>query len=327
MTSREIVYANLEHRPQTPRIAFDFSEPRQNDFCWGGLGPSLRPSPVRWTEEEIDYYAKMADSSREDRREDRGRIANPVVKEWSDLETFEVPDWDDPRRCEGLKKHFDAHPDLFRIVHFPGWIFSTGAYLRTRELYLLDLVECREEIERLHEGLADLLEGCIRNLAKVGADAFLFYEDLGFQDRPLLSPTMWREIFAKHYRRLCLAAHKEGMKVFMHSCGYLWPILDDLIDVGIDCFQFDQLALYDMPALAEKMKARKVALYAPLDIQKFLPSGDENLIRSEARRMVQLFDKFLIVKSYPDLPGIGVRPEWDAWAYEEFLKHAGLESP
>ena len=97
-----------------------------------------------------------------------------------------------------------------------------------------------------------------------------------------------------------------------------------MIDAGIDCFQFDQPANYDMPALARKFKERKVALYSPTDIQKILPTGDEKLIRAESRRMVEIFNGAMIVKSYGDLNGIGVKPEWDAWAYEEFVRFAGL---
>lgn len=56
----------------------------------------------------------------------------------------------------------------------------------------------------------------------------------------------WREVFAgdsfdfdyhlMYYRRLCGAAHARGLKVLMHSCGYNWELLADLMDVGIDCF-------------------------------------------------------------------------------------------
>ena len=125
-------------------------------------------------------------------------------------------------------------------------------------------------------------------------------------------------------RQLTGAAHECGMKVFMHSCGYNWELLDDLIDAGIDCFQFDQPAVYDMPALAEKLRERKVALWSPVDIQKILPTGDRDFIEAEAEKMVRLFDGFLILKNYGDLHGIGVEPEWDMWAYDALLRAAGV---
>jgi len=41
--------------------------------------------------------------------------------------------------------------------------------------------------------------------------------------------------------------------------------------------------------------------------------------------MVDIFEGGLICKNYLDLPGIGVRPEWDQWAYEAICRRAGLE--
>jgi hypothetical protein len=46
-------------------------------------------------------------------------------------------------------------------------------------------------------------------------------------------------------------------------------------------------------------------------------------IRGEARRLVRLFRGGLMLKCYPDPPGIGVKPEWDQWAYEAVLEEIG----
>jgi uroporphyrinogen-III decarboxylase len=110
------------------------------------------------------------------------------------------------------------------------------------------------------------------------------------------------------------------MKVFLHSCGQNWALLDDLIECGFDCFQFDQPRAYDMPALARKLREHKVALWSPVDIQQVLPTGDRERIEREAECMVETFRGGLIAKNYPDLHGIGVKPEWDRWAYEVFLR-------
>jgi uroporphyrinogen-III decarboxylase len=135
---------------------------------------------------------------------------------------------------------------------------------------------------------------------------------------------MFRYYFKDLYTRLMSIAHDYGMKVLMHSCGNNWEILDDLLDCGVNCFQFDQPAVYDMPALAEKLRNRKAALWSPTDIQKILPTGDREYIKAETQRMCELFDGGLIAKNYPDLKGIGVAEKWDQWAYDAFLEYAGL---
>ena len=81
-----------------------------------------------------------------------------------------------------------------------------------------------------------------------------------------------------------------------------------------------------MPALAAKLKARRVALWSPVDIQQVLTTGDRDYIESEAQRMVDTFCGGLIVKDYGDLHGIGVAPEWDAWAYTAVLRACGIDA-
>jgi hypothetical protein len=58
-----------------------------------------------------------------------------------------------------------------------------------------------------------------------------------------------------------------------------------------------------------------------------MPTGNRELIVSEAQKMVKLFggkNGGLMVKNYGDLPGIGVKPEWDQWAYDTFVERKDL---
>jgi uroporphyrinogen-III decarboxylase len=191
------------------------------------------------------------------------------------------------------------------------------------EVYLQDLILERDNVDKLHEKIVSLLEKLIKGFADIGADGIFFCEDWGLQDRLLVSPQIWREVFKPVYTRLCKAAHDSGLQVIMHSCGYNWEILDDLALAGVDCFQFDQPELYGLERLSKKLKDLKVCLFSPVDIQKIMPTGNKDLIVTEANKMIDLFHNTgvgFIAKNYIDLKGIGVNPEWDMWAYEAFLE-------
>jgi len=326
MTSREIILANIEHRqPERPGLTFDRG--RFSDFAWAGMGPSETYQPKRWVEGNKEYYdddwgniwVRMIEGC------SGGEVWKPALEDWSNLDTLTLPDWDNPRRYEGMREYFAQPTDKFKVAFVPGWIFATGRYLRKMEVYFADLIEYHDEVDRMHEMIAGLVERVIRLYGESGADAVMFCEDLGVQDRTLLSPAMWREVFRPHYCRLTAAAHQYGMKVLMHSCGYNWALIDDLAGAGIDCFQFDQPAAYDQPALAAKLKELRVALWCPVDIQQIMPTGNRELIEAEAARMIQLYNGFFIAKNYGDLHGIGVEEEWDDWAYEAFLRASGVE--
>lgn len=86
--------------------------------------------------------------------------------------------------------------------------------------------------------------------------------------------------------------------------------------------QFDQPALHGIASVAEKLGGR-VAFWTPVDIQRTLQTGDRELIRAEARLLCEKLGGFgggFIAKNYGDLPGVGVDPEWDQWAYEAFVE-------
>jgi len=70
----------------------------------------------------------------------------------------------------------------------------------------------------------------------------LFCEDWGTQDRLLVSPTMWAHAVQAFYKALVDRAHSQNLRVIMHSCGYIYDIIEDLIEVGIDCLQLDSLS-------------------------------------------------------------------------------------
>ncbi len=61
--------------------------------------------------------------------------------------------------------------------------------------------------------------------------------DLGQKERPLINPKLWRRFIKPHYKKLMDLAHKKGAFTWQHSCGFMEPLLPDLIDAGLDAVQ------------------------------------------------------------------------------------------
>lgn len=66
-------------------------------------------------------------------------------------------------------------------------------------------------------------------------DGIFYYEDMGFKGKPFMSPAMYRDIMKPGHKRLFDFAHSLKLPVLVHSCGYVEPLLADLIDAGMDC--------------------------------------------------------------------------------------------
>ena len=324
MNSREIILANINHE-NPPRCGLTFDRGRLTDM----IGCGLRPhgyTQKRWVDGKVEYYDDQWGNLWIRMREGsiKGEILTPVIEDWSQLDEMQTPDYSHPDCAVEMMALFAQPSDKFKLAHIGGWIFDNARYLRKMEIYFCDMAMYPDEVDRMHQIVAGVYEQKIHWAGKAGADGIMIGEDMGTQTGLLFSPKMFRHYFKDMYTRLMSIAHDYGMKVLMHSCGQNWSIVPDLLDAGVDVFQFDQPAVYDMPKLAALLKERKAALWSPVDIQKILPTGDRAFIEAGAREMVDIFEGGLICKNYGDLPGIGVEEEWDDWAYNAILERAGL---
>ncbi|MBN1641888.1 MAG: hypothetical protein JXA09_11700, partial [Anaerolineae bacterium] len=282
----------------------------------------------RWIEGPREYYddqwgniwVRMRDGSI------KGEIHKPAIEDWRQLDDLQLPDYSHPDCAAQMNALFSAPESRrkFRLARIGGWIFDNARYLRKMEVYFADMALYPREVVRLHDLVASVYESKIHLAGQAGADGIMIGEDMGTQTGLLFSPAMFRAYFKELYTRLLGIAHDYGMKVLMHSCGQNWAIVPDLIDAGVDVFQFDQPALYDMPQLAALFRERGASLWSPVDIQQILPTGDRARIEAGARYMVDTFGGMLICTNYGDLPGIGVKPEWDMWAYNAICERVGL---
>jgi hypothetical protein len=68
-------------------------------------------------------------------------------------------------------------------------------------------------------------------------DGIWYYEDMGFKERPFMSPAMYKEIIQPGHKLTFDYAHSKGIPVLVHSCGFVEPLVPGLIEAGMDCLQ------------------------------------------------------------------------------------------
>lgn len=325
MNSKEIILANIYHE-NPPRPGLDFDRGRISDFLFADLNPH-NYQQKRWVEGNREYYDdewgntwhRMIGGS------EKGEIYKPFIQDWRDLDRLPIPDYSHPDSAKEMNELFNQPTDKFKMAVMGGWIFDNARYIRDMGVYFLDMALNPDQLNRLHKIIAEVYEQKIHLAGLSGADGIFLAEDLGTQTGLLFSPKMFRYFFKTEYARLFSIAHDYGLKVIMHSCGKNWTILPDLLEIGVDVFQFDQPTVYNMPELSDLLKKHKAALFSPIDIQKILPTGDRSIIEQGAIEMYEIFKGGLIFKNYLDLPGIGVKEEWDDWGYNTICELIGKE--
>lgn len=139
------------------------------------------------------------------------------------------------------------------------------------------------------ETLADMVfgyeEDVIRRLVETDIDAVAFYDDWGMQFSLMISPALWRDFFKPRYKRQFDIVHAAGKHVYFHSCGYVYDILEDLVEIGADVFNFNQPEVMGLEKLAE-FRGR-VCFNCPVDLQKIAINADRAAIEAYTRRLVE----------------------------------------
>ncbi len=327
MTSRERVIRCLTFSGPD-RIPLMLPEPYPQDVCWGPLSPDPDWRPYRtwemedgaqWEDEWHNVWKRFSNTS-------RGEVIEGALKSWDQLDSYEFPRFDLPSRYEEAARLFEEKPDLYHLGPLPGFPFAIMRYLRMVETFLADVLLYPDEVNRLQRRVIDLLKNCMSQWAKVGADGVIFAEDWGTQERLLISPKLWEEMFKPGFEELVGHAKSLGLHVWMHSCGYIKDIIPHLRDIGIAALDLNQPMLSGIDWLRETIGGR-VTVLSPVDIQKILPTGDRELIRAAAKEMIEKLGSFnggFIAGYYPDMTAIGVEPEWQEWACEAFLEFAEI---
>ena len=124
-------------------------------------------------------------------------------------------------------------------------------------------------VSDMAETYADLAIGLMEELfAKEGKpDGIWFYEDMGFKNRPFMSPDMYRELIMPSHKKTIAFVHSLGLPVIMHSCGFVEPLLPSMIEAGIDCLQAMEVkAGMDLLRIYEQF-GDKIALMGGLDVR------------------------------------------------------------
>ncbi|MCX6996442.1 MAG: methyltransferase [Kiritimatiellaeota bacterium] len=206
-----------------------------------------------------------------------------------------------PLTADGLRqlaagaKALRAGTDRAILGIFGGNLFEVPQFLYRNDRYFEYMGLYPEACVRLSEKLASLyLAKMEKWLGAVGPfiDIMLFGDDLGGQNGPLLSPGMYREYFkpfhAKMWKRAKeLAPH---IKIQLHCCGGIEPLLGDLMEAGLDMINPVQITCAGMDAQRLKEKYGRGLTFwgGGCDTRHVLPRGTPAQVREHVLRQAEI---------------------------------------
>lgn len=247
---------------------------------------------------------------------------NPV-KSAADLGSVRPPDVQTfaARTLESVRRLTPDQQTKYRLIAGSSGIWERPQYLRGMEQLFDDMISDPTLAHRLIEICTDFWVSYLQALAPARGeiDALYMFDDWGTQQDSMVSPSMWREFFAKPYRRITDAAHALGMDFWLHSCGRVTNLIGNFIDVGMDLVNPYQSGRCGYEEVAQRYAGR-IAFLTTVDTQSTLPHGTPAQVLSECRRLEKWATPHggLIASSYGyDIPEANERVVFDYFRNRE----------
>ena len=147
-----------------------------------------------------------------------------------------MPNPHDPRRYEAIAKSAPLLKDAgyFTIVKLHGFFAGAHYLFRPFESFLMDMATDESYADAIIGRVGDHTLACAEAVLKIGVDCLFIGDDLGSTNSLLISPKMYRRFVQPWHARLAELCHAYGAFLHVHSHGHIMPIMDDLMDAGID---------------------------------------------------------------------------------------------
>ena len=223
--------------------------------------------------------------------ETMGQPLTNLIDDPAQLDDLAVPDPADPERFIGVESFNQQFSDRFRLASLALSGFTTMSFLRGFNNQMMDLAENPDFVQALAGVVFGFEEQLIEQLPAYQFDAVAFFDDWGTQKGMLISPATWRKIFKPRYQHQFNLAHRLGLKVYFHCCGYYPQIIPDFIEIGVDMLNISQPNLYNIPELGQKYGG-KVCFVCPVSYQTTSISGTREDIFHAVQVLIDSFGRF-----------------------------------
>ncbi len=216
----------------------------------------------------------------------------------ADLDAYPWPDMNDPFRTSHLKEKVTTldEENQYAIMGIP-WLmfpFERAIGLQGMERFLLNMAEkpdfAQELLHRINKlcliNMGHFLDQCGDKL-----DMIKIGDDLGTQENLMISPRMYRKMLKPlHAEMIDLIKQKTRAKIFFHTDGDVFNLIDDFIEIGVDVLNPIQTSAGKMSNLEELKKKyyRRIVFCGAIDTQKILPSGTPTEVKREVKRVMNI---------------------------------------
>jgi uroporphyrinogen decarboxylase len=292
------------------------------------IGDDIYPVEVPYHYPPSNHIAcafNFAKVSHTDTPDERTLTAPGFFEDYSDAGDVDQFGWPDPAtyldRTESAERAASAPADRIKMgilwsAHFQDACSAFGmaqalvVMLSNPEMFRAVINRITDFYLRANEIFYESTKGLL--------DAVLIGNDFGSQTGLIVDPVSLREYVFPGTRKLIEQAKGYGLTVMHHSCGSIFPVIQDLVDLGADLIHPIQALASEMDAPnLKKHFAGKVAFCGGVDAQNLLVNGTPGEVAEKVYEMKSLFPTGLVISPsheaiLPDIPPANIKALFNA---------------
>ncbi len=173
--------------------------------------------------------------------------------------------------------------------------FQTAQLMRGTENFLIDLTLEPEYACCIMDNIMKFVMDDAMCTLEAGQGEYTFVEyndDVATQRGMLISPMMWRKYVKPRMAIFCKLVHSFGAKVKYHSCGSIYDIIPDLIEIEVDILNPIQTLAANMDPFKLKEKfGKELCFHGAIDIQDLLPNASKQQVKEYVQRIIEIVGK------------------------------------
>lgn len=216
----------------------------------------------------------------------------PALRSFEEIDSYRAPDPADPQRMASAREHASKvdRSQYFLSVNHPYFLYEKGFNIMGPEQFLMLLLADPDRAHQLLDVITGFEEAIARQYCSMRPDHANLSDDYGMQHTLAVSLPTWREFFKPRLKRVIdiyRGALGAGVTISLHSCGHVMPILEDLMEIGVDVLHPVQSTANNL-AQVRRITTGRLTLAGGIDGQRVLPSGTPDEVREEVFRKCDL---------------------------------------
>ncbi|MDR1948866.1 MAG: hypothetical protein LBQ38_05715 [Spirochaetaceae bacterium] len=215
------------------------------------------------------------------------RMLHPLrgIEDFEKIKTYPFPRFQEGDRSR-QKPSIDALHEhgLAAVGNMQMTIWETAWYLRSMEDLMTDMMGEEPAAAFILDTVTE--QAVIRavSYAKAGADIVYLGDDIGMQSRIMMSVELYRTWLKPRLKTVIDAAKAVNPEIIImyHSCGYVLPFIDDLIDAGVDVLNPIQTESMDYREVVSAFGDR-LSFHGCIGTQRLMPFGTPGEVKAAAK--------------------------------------------